>query len=122
RGATLAQLAWFRENSRRQSPRDSSSQSPDTWSPRPVGTKTGNPWGVFDIQGNVSEWCSSIYRPYPYDPKDGRESRDEPGMRVLRGGGFADSAEALDPALRYYDRPQRCYRWNGLRLARSVVP
>jgi formylglycine-generating enzyme required for sulfatase activity len=43
-------------------------------------------------------------------------------MRVVRGGGFADSAEGLDPALRHYDRSQRRYRWNGLRLARSVLP
>jgi len=85
-----------------------------------VGTKQPNRWGLYDMQGNVSEWCSTLYRPYLYDPKDGRESLTEPGLRVLRGGGFADAAESLDPAARHAERPQRRYRWNGLRLARSV--
>jgi formylglycine-generating enzyme required for sulfatase activity len=59
-------------------------------------------------------------RPYLYDASDGRESLTAPGMRVLRGGGFADSAAALNPALRHAERQQRRLRWNGLRLVRSV--
>ncbi len=120
--APVGQSAWFRENARRDPSGNGSSQSPDAWSPGPVGTKNANPWGLHDMQGNVSEWCSTIYRPYPYDRGDRRESLDAPGMRVLRGGGFADSAEGLDPALRHYDRPHRRYRWDGLRLARDVPP
>jgi formylglycine-generating enzyme required for sulfatase activity len=70
--------------------------------------------------GNVWEWCSSASRPYPYDANDGRESADAPGMRILRGGGFADSADYLDPALRHSDRRDRRTRGNGMRLARGV--
>ena len=116
----LEQFAWFRGNSLRQPAGKATSQNPDTWAPRPVGTKKPNRWGLYDMQGNVSEWCSSFYRPYLYDAKDGRELLDKAGLRVLRGGHFADSAESLDPALRHPERPHRRYRWNGLRLARSV--
>jgi formylglycine-generating enzyme required for sulfatase activity len=125
--ATLEQSGWFRGNSRRESLDDASQKRPnlegmppDAWAPRPVGGKKANAWGLYDMQGNVEEWCSSLFTPYPYDASDGRESRDAPGMRVLRGGGFADPPEELDPALRHKDRPQRHYRWRGLRLARDL--
>ena len=61
------------------------------------------------MYGNVWEWCSSLLKPYPYDAADGRESLTAQGLRVLRGGGFADSAETLDPALRHGERPEREY-------------
>ncbi|MFO0889502.1 MAG: SUMF1/EgtB/PvdO family nonheme iron enzyme [Isosphaeraceae bacterium] len=119
---TPGPFAWFRENSRREAGDDGPGQSPAAWSPRPVGLKRANAWGIHDLRGNVSEWCASLYRPYPYEDADRRESPDDPGPRVLRGGGFADSAEGLAPALRHFDRPHRRHRWNGLRLARDVPP
>jgi formylglycine-generating enzyme required for sulfatase activity len=33
-----------------------------------------SPYGVADMGGNVQEWCSSLFGPYPYDPADGREA------------------------------------------------
>jgi formylglycine-generating enzyme required for sulfatase activity len=120
--STLGEYAWFRANSLRKPVGENTSQSPDPWAPRPVGTRKPNHWGLHDMQGNVAEWCSSLYRPYLYDPKDGREATDGQGLRVVRGGSYADSAESLDSALRHSERPQRRFRWNGLRLARRVPP
>ncbi len=64
----------------------------------PVGSKPkgASPYGVLDMAGNVEEWVSSVYKSYPYDPRDGREdptfseSTAMGGVRVLRGGAFVD--------------------------------
>jgi len=74
------------------------------------------------MYGNVWEWCSSLLKPYPFDAADGRESDSVQGLRVLRGGSFADTADLLNPAFRHGEQPARRYRWNGMRLARSVPP
>src|SRR4029453_12454917 len=52
----------------------------------PSGT---SPYGLHDMAGNVWEWVSSVYAPYPYDAGDGREDPGSPHARVLRGGSFA---------------------------------
>jgi formylglycine-generating enzyme required for sulfatase activity len=54
----------------------------------PVGSRPSGatPAGVHDLAGNVAEWTSSLYRPYPYDAADGREDPAARGERVTRGG------------------------------------
>ncbi|MCH2210538.1 MAG: SUMF1/EgtB/PvdO family nonheme iron enzyme [Fuerstiella sp.] len=112
--------AWFRSNSKRLSQPDQAFLEIGVYAPRPVGMKQPNAWSFHDMRGNVAEWCSSLFRPYLYDANDGRESMSVEGKRVVRGGGFADSATSLDPARRHSERPHRRFRWNGLRLARDV--
>ena len=115
----LARYAWYRENSGDPDPGDDFRKI-GTFSTHSVGEKEPNRWGFHDMHGNVWEWTSSLLKPYFYDLADGRESPTAKGHRVLRGGGYADMADLLHPALRHPERPTRQYRWNGLRVARDV--
>ena len=116
----LPDRAWFRINSLRQPVPDASFLPVDAYAPRPVGTRRPNAWGFHDMQGNVWEWCSSPWRPYPYRRAEEHASQLGTVRRLLRGGGFADSAALLHPSLRHAERPHHRLRWNGLRLARDV--
>jgi formylglycine-generating enzyme required for sulfatase activity len=48
-----------------------------------------SPYGYADMSGNVWQWTNSIFKGYPYDAQDGRESLKIRDHRVLRGGSFA---------------------------------
>jgi formylglycine-generating enzyme required for sulfatase activity len=71
-----------------------------------VGTKMANELGLFDMSGNVYEWCQDVYKAYPCDNKN----RGSSSSRCLRGGGWIRidlhrSAERLSnaPSLRIGD-------------------
>ena len=63
----------------------------------PVGRfpKGASAYGVLDMAGQVWEWTRSIYKPYPYDPKDGREQPAPTDTVVARGGHSGSGPEGL---------------------------
>ena len=56
----------------------------------PVGAypRGASPYELLDMAGNVWEWCSSLYRGYPYRVDDGREDLEASGSRAVRGGSW----------------------------------
>lgn len=88
----------------------------------PVGSYENgkSPYGVYDMLGNVWEWVSSLYLPYPYDVNDGREDLSASGLRVAHGDSFIN----FDVYIRTTDRinmdPLSTDSDFGIRCARSV--
>ncbi len=64
-----------------------------------------SPYGVLDMAGNVWEWTSSKYQPYPYKADDGREDLTGDEGRVLRGGSFLYRRYVVRCAYRYGNLP-----------------
>jgi formylglycine-generating enzyme required for sulfatase activity len=54
----------------------------------PVGGKKPNAWGLHDMHGNVGEWCSDYYGPYPSGPQTDPTGPETGGQIVVRGGGW----------------------------------
>lgn len=85
---------------------------------RPAGA---SPFGLLDMSGSMAEWTSTLKRPYPYDPDDGREVRDVAGERVTRGGDyvFDTGATVLTTTHRdgFSNAPERGHRHIGFRCA-----
>jgi formylglycine-generating enzyme required for sulfatase activity len=81
-----------------------------------------SPYGVAEMSGNIWEWTSSLYLPYPYRTDDGREDIDEAaGRRVLRGGSWQSRfVEHVRCANRYYAEANFAFSNTGFRCARSV--
>jgi len=60
-----------------------------------------SPYGCADMAGNVWEWTRSIYKPYPYNPRDGREIPEGDEARVIRGLTFNNAERFTRCAFRY---------------------
>lgn len=86
---------------------------------KPVGTKSPNLWGIFDVAGNVAEWCHDNYESQPngsLDPSGPSSS----AWKVVRGGSWASNfADECRAAVRVWSTPDHRNSTLGFRLVRS---
>jgi formylglycine-generating enzyme required for sulfatase activity len=94
----------------------------DTTTPVTAYSPEGDaPCGCANMAGNVWEWCSSLLKPYPYHPDDGREDPSSSGFRVQRGGSFLNPHTFALCSSRVQDFNQSIRYGNfGIRLAWSA--
>ena len=103
--AKLAEYAWYDKNS--------------GGNPHPVATCKPNDWGLFDMHGNVWEWCWDGYGPYAADPQTHPLGPTQGSSRVLRGGSYFFEPVNLRSAFRNWGRPEFRIRNYGFRCARG---
>ena len=103
----LDPIAWYRANS------EGSVQS--------VKKKLPNEWGLYDMLGNVYEWCQDTSSSYPEGPQLDPLDESAPAERVLRGGNCYANARYCRAAFRFARDPGSRYDWFGFRLSRGQV-
>ena len=79
-----------------------------------------NEYGLYDVAGNVWEWVSSLYQPYPYSTTDAREDLSVTGLRVVRGGAWYVSYNDVRTSVRNANNATNSNRNVGFRCARSL--
>jgi formylglycine-generating enzyme required for sulfatase activity len=100
----LGDFAWFGANA--------------GGSTHPVGQKKPNGWGLYDMQGNVWEWCSDRYGDYAAAAATDPQGPAQGSSRVLRGGSWHVTARYCRSAIRNGDYPSFRISF-GFRLALS---
>ncbi len=103
----MPQYAWYWDNSGERT--------------HPVGLKRPNPWGLYDMHGNVWEWCRDWYDQnyYSNSPSTDPTGPSTGRFRVARGGGWVSFAGYLRSAIRYSDSPGVRGDGLGFRLLRE---
>lgn len=74
-----------------------------------VGRKAPNAWGLYDMHGNVYEWCESCWSPYRKHAAIDPQSTAADDRRILRGGAWGRYAHECRSASRYMYKPKD---WN----------
>jgi uncharacterized protein (TIGR02996 family) len=102
----LGEYAWFDENSEKKT--------------HPIQTKKPNPWGLFDMHGQVWEWCADWYDDYPTEAVEDPPGPSGGSFRVGRGGSWYSGPASCRSARRGAGAPGYRRADRGIRLAASV--
>ena len=107
--SALQGFAWYRHNA--------------MGGPHAVGSRRPNPWGLFDVHGNLWEWVFDGHYMYPAMPPPAAVV-DPVGpsheLRTLRGGSVEDAAAANSSAMRLWWSAETPFSNAGIRLVRSL--
>ncbi len=97
-----------------------------SWDPTPValtvGTTPPNAWGLFDVHGDVEEWCYDWYGPYPDAAQTDPIGRAGGEMKVTRGGSHNTEVGYLRSANRLGTLPEDKHWLIGFRVVQSELP
>ena len=102
----IEEIAWYKDNS------DGTTHG--------VGKKLPNAWEIYDMLGNVWEWCWDSYGNYPTRDTTEWRGADQGHDRVFRGGSWNNNPESCRASLRLYVDPSFHDHDLGFRLARSL--
>ena len=98
----LSEVAWWAENSNSR--------------PQPVGGKLPNELGIYDMSGNVREWCEDELKPYPCESDNASFA-----LRIYRGGSWYSTTLGCRVAYRANLAPDLQMPFNGFRLAADTL-
>jgi formylglycine-generating enzyme required for sulfatase activity len=85
-----------------------------------VGSLPPNAWGLYEMHGNVWEWCQDWYSNYKEEAQDDPQGPGEGTRRVLRGGSWILYGRDCRSACRYHRDPSNHRDSSGFRLARGL--
>ena len=109
----LSDHAWFEDNAGDK--------------PHPVGGRPANPWGLYDMHGNVWQWCNDFYQVdyYQNSPEKDPRGPQTGENKVVRGGAWKFSADSCRSGYRYNENPgysDVCFGYDiyGFRCVRNA--
>jgi formylglycine-generating enzyme required for sulfatase activity len=103
----LGDYAWYDDNSGN--------------TPHPVGGKKPNGWGLYDMHGNVYEWCQDWHEKSPSGSTTDPTGPSSGSYRVIRGGGWFGYSGYCYSANRYWNSHNLRINYQGFRVLRSSI-
>ena len=86
----------------------------------PVGRKQPNELGLYDMTGNVSEWCQDIYGPYTLSTQPDPCGADTGSYRIVRGGSYDECVANSHLSVRRWHLPETATEYIGFRVALTL--